>query len=91
MPEKTNEAALDSYSVTPGLRNKISAYKICARGWVAQKSMFYTINAKIFQGWVRKDGNLLTETGCRQVVPPTYPPDCIGRLHLLLTGASRVR
>ena len=34
----------------PGLHNKIPALKIFARGWVAQESMFYTINAKIFQG-----------------------------------------
>ena len=35
---------------TPGLHNKIPAYNIFARGWVAQESIFYTINAKIFQG-----------------------------------------
>ena len=35
---------------TPGLHNKISAQNIFARGWVAQKSILYTINAKIFQG-----------------------------------------
>ena len=35
---------------TPGLHNKIPALKIFARGWVAQESIFYTINAKIFQG-----------------------------------------
>ena len=33
-----------------GLHNKIPALKIFARGWVAQESIFYTINAKIFQG-----------------------------------------
>ena len=35
---------------TPGLHNKIPAHKIFARVWVAQESIFYTINAKIFQG-----------------------------------------
>ena len=35
---------------TPGLHNKIPALKIFARGWVAQESFFYTINAKTFQG-----------------------------------------
>ena len=37
-------------SATPGLHNKIPALKIFARGWVAQESICYTINAKIFQG-----------------------------------------
>ena len=35
---------------TPGLYNKIPAHKIFARGWVAQEPIFYTINAKMFQG-----------------------------------------
>ena len=35
---------------TPGLHNKIPAYKIFARGWVAQTCLVYTINAKLFQG-----------------------------------------
>ena len=35
---------------TPGLHSKIPALKIFARGWAAQESIFYTINAKIFQG-----------------------------------------
>ena len=49
---------------TPGLHNKIPALKIFARGWVAQESMFvYTINANS-RDWVRKDGNLVMETGC---------------------------
>ena len=37
-------------SYTPSLHNKIPALKIFARGWVAQESICYTINAKIFQG-----------------------------------------
>ena len=36
----------DASNRTPGLHNKIPAYKIFARGWVAQKSICYTINAK---------------------------------------------
>ena len=35
---------------TPGLHNKIPAYKIFARGCVAQKSFFLQVVAKIFQG-----------------------------------------
>ena len=30
-----------SFGFTPGLHNKIPAYKIFARGWVAQKSFFF--------------------------------------------------
>ena len=41
---------------TPGLHNKIPAHKIFARGWVAQEPIFYTINAKIFQGLGPKRG-----------------------------------
>ena len=41
---------LQRLDVTPGLHNKIPAHKIFARVWVAQESIFYTINAKIFQG-----------------------------------------
>ena len=35
---------------TPGLHNKIPAHKIFARAWVAQKSFFSLVAAKIFQG-----------------------------------------
>ena len=35
--------------LTPGLHNKIPAYKTFARGWVAQMS-FSLVAAKIFQG-----------------------------------------
>ena len=38
------------FAVTPGLHNKISAYKIFARGWVAQICFFSLAAAKIFQG-----------------------------------------
>ena len=42
--------ALSISQGTPGLHNKIPALKIFARGWVAQESIFYTINTKIFPG-----------------------------------------
>ena len=35
---------------TPGLHNKIPAYNIFVRGWVAQKSFVSQVVAKIFQG-----------------------------------------
>ena len=38
------------WSNTPGLHNKIPAHKIFARVWVAQKSLFSLVAAKIFQG-----------------------------------------
>ena len=37
-------------NATPGLHHKIPAHKTFARVWVAQEPIFYTINAKIFQG-----------------------------------------
>ena len=37
-------------ATTPGLHNKIPAHKIFARVWVAQKSLFSLVAAKIFQG-----------------------------------------
>ena len=42
-----NSISVDS---TPGLHNKIPAQKIFARGWVAQRSLFSLVAAKIFQG-----------------------------------------
>ena len=52
-------------STTPGLHNKIPALKIFARGWVAHESIFVTLSTLRFsRGWVRKDGNLVMETGC---------------------------
>ena len=52
--------------VTPGLHNKIPALKVFARGWVAQEIVFFIDSGVIFsRGWVRKDGNLLRETGCK--------------------------
>ena len=53
------------YIDTPGLHNKIPALKIFARGWVAQESIFHTINAKTFQGLGPKRLNLVMETGCK--------------------------
>ena len=50
---------------TPGLHNKIPDLNIFARGWVAQKSLVYRQRLIFSRGWVRKDGNLATETGCR--------------------------
>ena len=44
-PEGTQHA-----TCTPGLHNKIPAHKIFARVWVAQKSLFSLVAAKIFQG-----------------------------------------
>ena len=35
---------------TPGLHNKIPAYNIFARGWVAQEPFFSSVVAKNFQG-----------------------------------------
>ena len=52
---------------TPGLHNKIPAYKIFARGWVAQICLFDWWRLRFSRGWVRKDGNLVTETGCTMV------------------------
>ena len=52
---------------TPGLHNKIPAFKIFARGWVAQICLFHWQRLRFARGWVRKDGNLVTETGCNEV------------------------
>ena len=54
---------------TPGLHNKIPALKIFARGWVAQESICTLSTLRFSRGWVRKDGNLVMEAGCR--VDPT--------------------
>ena len=54
--------------------NKIPALKIFARGWVAQESIFFTLSTLRFsRGWVRKDGNLVTETGCMEAFVSTLP------------------
>ena len=40
----------NTHDSTPGLHNKIPAYNIFARGWVAQICFFSLVAAKIFQG-----------------------------------------
>ena len=57
-------SGLSRTSPTPGLHNKIPALKIFARGWVAQESIFSLSTLRFSRGWVRKDGNLVMETGC---------------------------
>ena len=48
---ETSMAQVDNHiNDTPGLHNEIPAQKIFARGWVAQKSLFSQVVAKIFQG-----------------------------------------
>ena len=51
-PESLSQASLAGmYHVhTPGLHNKIPAYNIFARGWVAQEPFFSSVVAKNFQG-----------------------------------------
>ena len=61
------DAKVHTQRCTPGLHNKIPAHKIFARVWVAQEPICYTINAKISRVWVRKDGNLVMETGCTAI------------------------
>ena len=54
------------YIHTLGLHNKIPAHKIFARVWVAQEPIcFIGSGVRFSRVWVRKDGNLVTETGCR--------------------------
>ena len=45
-----DELAKATPEATPSLHNKIPAYNIFARGWVAQKSFCSQVVAKIFQG-----------------------------------------
>ena len=58
---------------TPGLHNKIPAQKIFARVWVAQEPVFHRQWLRFSRVWVRKDGNLVMETGCGA---PSRCEDC---------------
>ena len=55
----------DCYMITPGLHNKISASNICLPGAGLLRNLLVTLSTlRLSRGWVRKDGNLLRETGC---------------------------
>ena len=55
---------IELHTDTPGLHNKIPPHKIFARVWIAQELCFTLSTLRFSRVWVRKDGNLVMETGC---------------------------